>query len=469
VPRGCGAGRASGARVLRLASAAGLVVAALLWRASPAAFAPTVHGLCRRPLAAGRGWGAGCASATTRRAAATAFEVKEGVKAQIFFEHQWWDGEILEVSADGLTCTARYYDGGDEEPDIDVESRIREMPPPMPLKKGQKVELEFEGSWYESEIVEVSKDGFTCTAKYDEGGDVEPDIDVYSRIRPPRLQLEDLSIGQKLRATVVSIAPFGAFVDFGGEREGLVHISCISTERVEVIEDYVQEGQQVDVWIKDIKEDGKIAMTMVEGKLGGGGGGRRERADISLFQGVAPSEWLTGTVVQTVNFGIFVSVTPPGSSTPADGLVHITQIRDGYVDSTEEEVEIGQEVKVRVVGVDVQAGRLSLSMKEDGGGGGGGRGRRAPVDMTPFADFPPDEWLKGTVQRIAPFGFFVSVTLPDGATADGLVHITRIREGFVENIEDEAEVGQEIDVRIESVDIDAGKMSLSMLDDGPRY
>merc|ERR1719436_519885 len=111
-------------------------------------------------------------------------------------------------------------------------------------------------------------------------------------------------------------------------------------------------------------------------------------------------------------------------------------------------------------------GRMSLSMKADDGfgGGGGDRAPREEVDLAPFEKAAAEnEWLKGKVARIAPFGLFVTVSLPDGgASADGLVHITQIRDGFVENTEDEAEVGQEVDVWIQSVDVAAGKLSLSM-------
>merc|ERR1712066_368190 len=118
-----------------------------------------------------------------------------------------------------------------------------------------------------------------------------------------------------------------------------------------------------------------------------------------------------------VPFGIFVTVTPPGGGATDDGF----------------------------------------------GGGGGGGGPREEVDLAPFEKVASEnQWLKGKVARIAPFGIFVTVSLPDGPTADGLVHITQIRDGFVESCEDEVEVGQEVDVWIQSVDVVAGKMSLSM-------
>merc|ERR1719476_152017 len=103
---------------------------------------------------------------------------------------------------------------------------------------------------------------------------------------------------------------------------------------------------------------------MKEG-YGGGGGAARAPADLTAFEDIASDQWLEGKVSRTASFGAFVTVTAPDSESSADGLVHITQIRDGFVESVEDELEIGQEVKVRVVSVD--GGKLSLSMKEEEG------------------------------------------------------------------------------------------------------
>lgn len=393
--------------------------------------------------------------------------VKKGDRVQVQFENIWYDCDVLDASADGTVATVRYDDGGDEEGDVEVASRIREIPPPMALKKGQMVEVQFEGQWWDAEILSVGKDGETCGAKYIEGGDEEEDIEVRQRVREPRLKLADLEVGKKMQGTVVSVAPFGCFVDIGAERDGLVHISRMSEARVESTYDVVSEGQQIDVWVSQVTDDGKLGLSMLESKIGGGGGGgRRAPADYTPFLDVADTEWLTGTVASIAPFGVFVTVTPPNGGDPVDGLVHIAQIRDGFVENTADEVDIGQEVKVRVTRVDMDAGRMGLSMKEGGGGGGGGRAPREKADLTPFEGIAASEWLSGKVARTAPFGIFVTVTTADGASsADGLVHITQIRDGFVENTEDEVEEGQEVDVRVLSVDAGAGKMSLSMKED----
>merc|ERR1712227_732342 len=165
-------------------------------------------------------------------------------------------------------------------------------------------------------------------------------------------------------------------------------------------------------------------MGMVEGKTDSG---PRAPQNFEAFENLSPDEWQTGKVARIAGFGAFVTVTLPDGAS-ADGLVHISQIRDGFVDNVEDELSEGQEVKVRVQSVDMGAGRMSLSMKEGfGGGDGGGGGFRAPADLSAFEGLE-SKWLKGKVARIAPFGLFVTVAHPETkAEADGLVHITQIR------------------------------------------
>jgi len=232
----------------------------------------------------------------------------------------------------------------------------------------------------------------------------------------------------------------------------------------EDVADEVEVGQEVQVRVLSVDTfANKMSLSMREG---GGGAPRRGPVDLTPFEGIESDQWLTGKVARLANFGAFVTITAPDSDAEADGLVHVTQIKDGYVESVEDELEVGQEVQVRVVSVDVDGGKMGLSMKESFGGGGGSRG---PVNLAPFQDIPEDKWIKGKVARTASFGAFVTVTAEDGSEADGLVHITQIKDGFVESVEDELTPGQEVEVRVVSVDTDAGKMGLSMKEESESF
>jgi len=199
-----------------------------------------------------------------------------------------------------------------------------------------------------------------------------------------------------------------------------------------------------------------MSFSMKEGDSGGFS--ERAPADLTPFEGLDPATWLTGKVASTVSFGAFVNVKAPDSDATASGLVHITQIREGFVENVEEELQAGQEVQVRVVGVD--NGKMSLTMKSEDAEDYQ-RGERAPADLTPFEGLDPATWLTGNVVSTTSFGAFVDVKAPDSdATANGLVHITQIKDGFVESVEDELEVGQEVEVRV--ISVEDGKMSLTM-------
>jgi len=272
----------------------------------------------------------------------------------------------------------------------------------------------------------------------------------------------DLDSSAWHKGVVQGIASFGAFVEVtledGAKAKGLVHISQLRDGFVDNVYDEVEEGQEVQVRVLSVDGRGKMSLSMREG---GGGAPRRGPSDVSPFEDIASDQWLSGKVARIASFGAFVTVTAPDSDAEADGLVHITQIRDGYVENVADELEVGQEVQVRVVSVDIDASKLGLSMKEEWSGGD-----REPADLSPFEGVEPDQWLSGKVARIASFGAFVTVTAPDSdAEADGLVHITQIRDGYVENVADELEVGQEVQVRIVSVDVEGGKMGLSMVEE----
>jgi len=261
------------------------------------------------------------------------------------------------------------------------------------------------------------------------------------------ISLDELEVGQKFTGTVVGVRDFGAFVDFGAERQGLVHISKLANQRINNIYDHVDEGQELDVWISQVR-DGKVGLTAVP------------PVDLGAFADASSSEWQKGVVGRLAPFGAFVTVTLPDGAS-AEGLVHVSQLRDGFVENIDDEdIEVGQEVQARIISVDMGSGKMSLSMKEE-------QAPREPADFSAFEGVSSDQWLTGKVARTASFGAFVTVTAPEGeAEADGLVHVTAIRSGYVESVEDELEVGQEVQVRVLSVDMDAGKMSLSMREEG---
>lgn len=269
----------------------------------------------------------------------------------------------------------------------------------------------------------------------------------------------ELKVGQKFSGVVTKVFDFGCFVDFGGDGEGLVPRSKLKDGRVqEKVEDLVAEGDGVTVWISEVNGQ-KVTLSMTQNKIGGPIQ-RSGPPDVSAFEGISDSEWLTGKVANIMNFGAFVTVEPPAGGKSADGLVHITQIKDSFVENVRDELSVGQEVKVRVLNVDMEKQKLGLSMKSADSGAKGGR----PVtDVSGFVGIPDDEWIPGVVNALENYGAFVTVTPPNGGNSvDGLVHISQIKEGFIEDPGEELETEQEVKVRILEVNTETGRLALTM-------
>ncbi|CAK9021180.1 unnamed protein product [Durusdinium trenchii] len=91
-------------------------------------------------------------------------------------------------------------------------------------------------------------------------------------------------------------------------------------------------------------------------------------------------------------------------------------------------------------------------------------GLKEPRRKVDLSGFEENQWLSGKVSRILPFGAFVQVTSPEGESAEGLLHIREIREGFIANLEDELGLGQHIKVRVKYLNKDEGVLQLSMME-----
>ncbi|CAE8671400.1 unnamed protein product [Polarella glacialis] len=391
---------------------------------------------------------------------AVSFAVGDVVKAICPDDEVEYPGTVTKKNKDGsFVVQWDDPDGGPETHEVQADA-MKKVIIYKDYKVGEAVEAlcPDDDNMYAGVVSKINKKDGTFQVKWDDpdGGSEENDVQPKDMKYPP-IPFDKLEVGQKYTGKIRSVLDFGAFVDIGAEADGMLHISKISKERIENIHDHVEEGQEIECWICGKKEDGKFTLTLVEGMTEGG---RRGPADLAPFRDMSPDDFHPGVVEKIMPFGAFVSVTVNGAS--ANGLVHVSQIRDGFVDNVNDELSEGQEVQVRVQSVDMDSGKMSLSMKSGfGGGGGGGGGGRAPADLGPFQNVDSGTWLTGTVARVASFGAFVSVT-HEGSTADGMVHITQIKDGYVESVADELSEGQEVQVRVQSVDMGAGKMSLSM-------
>lgn len=162
--------------------------------------------------------------------------------------------------------------------------------------------------------------------------------------------LAELKEGQVLEGTVQRIASFGAFVDIGGV-DGLVHISQLSHDHVENVADVLSEGDQVTVKVLSVDLDAERISLSIKDTLPGPWEG--------IFEKAPKGSVLTGTVKRLVSYGAFVEVFPG-----VEGLVHISRISHQHIGTPHEVLKEGQEVQVKVLEVDAEGKRLSLSIKD---------------------------------------------------------------------------------------------------------
>ncbi|HMD46054.1 MAG TPA: S1 RNA-binding domain-containing protein, partial [Acidimicrobiales bacterium] len=167
--------------------------------------------------------------------------------------------------------------------------------------------------------------------------------------------LANLKPGERRRGVVSSVVNFGAFVDLGG-MDGLVHVSELSWKHVDHPSSVVQVGDEIEVEVLDVD------LT-------------KERISLSLkatqtdpWQEFADShevgELVYGRITKLVPFGAFVQV-----GDGIEGLVHISEMAAHHVDLPEQVVTPGEELWVKIIDIDLQRRRISLSIKQAAEGG----------------------------------------------------------------------------------------------------
>ena len=156
--------------------------------------------------------------------------------------------------------------------------------------------------------------------------------------------------GQILKGTVRRLSNFGAFIDLGGV-DGLLHISEMGWSRVRRPGDVVKVGQEVEVYVLSAdKESNKISLSLK--KL-------IPNPWESAAEKYAVGNVVTGKVVRLAPFGAFVEL-----EDGVDGLVHISQISWSRVEKVEDALTVGQEVEAKVLDLDLENKKISLSIKE---------------------------------------------------------------------------------------------------------
>jgi len=148
----------------------------------------------------------------------------------------------------------------------------------------------------------------------------------------------------KLSGKILKTTLAGALVDVGQSIPGVIHISQLSKDPVNKVEDVVKEGQSVDVWVRRVKKD-RIELTMIE--------------PLALeWKEIEPDMVVKGKVVRLEPYGAFVDI---GAERP--GMVHVSELAHGYVKTPSETVKEGDEVEAKVLDVNRKKKQIKLSIK----------------------------------------------------------------------------------------------------------
>ena len=154
----------------------------------------------------------------------------------------------------------------------------------------------------------------------------------------------------------------------------------------------------------------------------------------------------TGRVISLADFGAFVDI---GG---ADGLVHLSEISWRRLGHPSEMLEVGQEVQVKVLAVDTERKRISLSMRE--------------LEPDPWEELArklqEGQLVEGVITKLTKFGAFASLTVEDGYQVEGLIHISELSERRIEHPSEVVQEGQKVTLRVIKVDQARKRIGLSL-------
>ena len=255
--------------------------------------------------------------------------------------------------------------------------------------------------------------------------------------------MKELEVGQIRKGIVKNIADFGAFVDLGGI-DGLLHITDMAWERIGHPTEMVSIDQEIEVKVLHIdREKQKIALGLKQ----------KDRNPWENIETKYPVDTdHKGEVVNVMSYGAFVKLEPG-----IEGLVHISEMSwTKRVNHPSELVNIGDEIDVKILGVDPEGQQLSLGMKQT---------QKNPWDDV-LERYPEGQDVLGKVRNLTNYGAFIE--LEEGI--DGLLHVSDMSwTRKIGHPSEMLEKGQELNCRVLSVDETRRRIALGLkqLDNDP--
>lgn len=252
-------------------------------------------------------------------------------------------------------------------------------------------------------------------------------------------EIEDkFKAGETIKAPVTQVVKGGLVVDAG--IRGFVPASMVSDHFVEDLNQF--KGQELELKIVEIEpSDNRLILSRKE-LVQAEREAKREAKRQAVMEKLVAGDVVEGKVARLTNFGAFIDL---GG---VDGLVHVSEISYERVNKPADALKVGQEVKVKVLSVDAEKGRISLSIKQT---------LPEPWEQVP-EQVAEGDVLEGTVKRLTSFGAFVEV-LPG---VEGLVHISQISHKHIATPNEVLTSGEKVQVKVLSVDAADHRLALSI-------
>lgn len=246
--------------------------------------------------------------------------------------------------------------------------------------------------------------------------------------------------GEVFTVTVADVVKGGLVVDLG--LRGFIPASLVEDYFVEDFSDY--KGKELRVKVVELDQEKKKCILSHRAVLEE----EAEKKKAEVLASLEVGEERVGTVQRLTDFGAFVDI---GG---VDGLVHVSEISWQHVAHPSDALKEGEQVKVKVLKVDQEQGKISLSIKET---------QEGPWEQA-AKKFKAGDVVTGTVKRLASFGAFVEL-LPG---VEGLVHISQISHDRIETPDEVLKEGQEVEVKVLDVKADQHRVSLSIKELQPK-
>ncbi|CAL1167631.1 unnamed protein product [Cladocopium goreaui] len=344
------------------------------------------------------------------------FHVGDKVMALLEEEEEEYEAVVQCNNGDDTYLISWTEDGYEHTQKAENMRLLKRAEKKFQFSAGDKVEGLYheEDTWYPARVKCINDSG-SYTILWEDGEEYEvEEKDLKPQTQP--VALADLRPRQKFLGIVARTFSFGTFVNIGAERDGLLRPwftykgeehNFKSGDKVQAFyeddEDYYQatvykdngdgtflivwdedgeehvakknhlkllrlseleEGSKVEVFVESVMTDKdgqqKLFLATVAEKIGTKGPTRK--VDLSGFEHIKADQWLTGKVIRLLPFGAFVQVAPPSGGKAAQGLLHIREIRDGFIPNLEDELSLGDTIEVRVKYLNSEDGVLHLSM-----------------------------------------------------------------------------------------------------------